>query len=197
MDGGRLFYLRLAEELQELGLHKVHSDGALFTYVKNGQLQGLVASHVDDLFIAGNDTFDKEVTEKLKGIFKFSKIEERSFKYCGCRISSKTDGIELDQNEYVDALEKIEEMEGSNERNLKDKEKKAVRAKIGELLWISLMTRPDLSYDVNVLSGEVSNATVKTAKEINKIVTKAKGSRNVLRFAKLGDCENLCRCQFR
>ena len=62
MDGGRLFYLRLAEELQELGLHKVHSDGALFTYVKNGKLQGLVASHVDDLFLAGNATFDKEVT---------------------------------------------------------------------------------------------------------------------------------------
>ena len=192
MDGGRLFYLRLAEELQELGLHKVHSDGALFTYVKNGKLQGLVASHVDDLFLAGNATFDKEVTEKLKGIFKFSKIEERSFKYCGCRISSKNDGsIELDQNEYIDALEKIDQMEGAIECNLTDKEIKAARAKIGELLWISLMTRPDLSYDINVLSGEVSKATVKTAKELNKIVTKAKGSRNVLRFAKLGDFDDL------
>ena len=33
LDGGRLFYLRLADELKKLGLHKVHADGALFTYV--------------------------------------------------------------------------------------------------------------------------------------------------------------------
>ena len=39
LDGGRLFYVKLAGKLQELGLHKVHSDGALFTYVKDGKLQ--------------------------------------------------------------------------------------------------------------------------------------------------------------
>ena len=53
------------------------------------------------------------------------------------------------------------------------------------------MTRPDLSYDLNVLSGEVSKATVNTAKELNKLVTKAKQSKNVLRFSKLGKIEDL------
>ena len=192
LDGGRLFYLRLAEELQGLGLHKVHSEGALFTYVKNGKLQGLVATHVDDLILAGNDIFEKEVTEKLMRILKFSKIEKKSFKYCGCHIVANDDGsVELDQNEYVDALEKIETMEGDPDRKLSEKETKAIRAKVGELLWVSLMTRPDLSYDLNVLSGEVSKATVNTAKELNKLVTKAKGSRNVLKFCKLGNIENL------
>ena len=47
LDGGRLFYLRLVEELTKLGLHKVHSDGALFTYVRDGVFHGLVASVVD------------------------------------------------------------------------------------------------------------------------------------------------------
>ena len=31
LDGGRLFYLKLSETLEHLGLHKVHADGALFT----------------------------------------------------------------------------------------------------------------------------------------------------------------------
>ena len=30
LDRGRLFYLRLAEELSRLGLHRVHADGAIF-----------------------------------------------------------------------------------------------------------------------------------------------------------------------
>ena len=33
-DGGRMFYLKLSETLQSLGLHKVHADGAMFTFVK-------------------------------------------------------------------------------------------------------------------------------------------------------------------
>ena len=188
MDGGRLFYLQLAEKLEELGLHKVHSDGAMFVYVKDNKLQGLVLSHVDDLLLAGNSTFKTEVEEKLKEFFTFSKIEENSFNYCGCRIAVQDDGtIELDQNKYIDALQRIGQMEGSSDRQLTDIEKKAVRAKVGELLWISLMTRPDLSYDINAISSEASKATVKTAKELNKIVRKAKDTKSVLRFGRLGD----------
>ena len=78
-------------------------------------------------------------------------------------------------------------MEGSSDRQLTDIEKKAVRAKVGELLWISLMTRPDLSYDINAISSEASKATVQTAKELNKIVRKAKDTKSVLRFGRLGD----------
>jgi hypothetical protein len=75
---------------------------------------------------------------------------------------------------------------------LTEKEKKEVRAKIGELLWISLMTRPDLSYDVNVLSSQVSKATVSTVMELNRLVTKAKKHKNnVLKFAKLGKLSDL------
>ena len=127
LDGGRKFYLKLSETLESLGLHKVHADGALFTFVKDGKLHGLVASHVDDLLIAGDDVFKQEVEEKLKEIFVFSKIEENSFKYCGCRINAKEDGtIEIDQKEYVDVIDKIAEVEGPIDRLLTEKEKKEV-----------------------------------------------------------------------
>ena len=119
-------------------------------------------------------------------------MEEGSFKYCGCRINVKDDGsIELDQNEYVESLTKVPDIEGPAERVLNDKEKKDARAKIGELLWISLMTRPDLSYDVNVLSSQVARATVSTACELNRLVTKAKNYTNVLKFTRLGDISEL------
>ena len=56
----------------------------------------------------------------------------------------------------------------------------SLRGKIGELLWIALTTRPDLSVDVNLLSSEVTNATVKTAKTVNRVLNKAKNTRNSL-----------------
>ena len=92
VDGGRLFYLRLSEQLVELGMHRVHSDGALFTYVKNGKLHGVITSHSDDLILAGDDEFDKDITVKLQEVFKFSKVEKDSFKYCGCNVTVKENG---------------------------------------------------------------------------------------------------------
>jgi hypothetical protein len=53
------------------------------------------------------------------------------------------------------------------------------------------MTRPDLSFDVNVLSSEVAKGTIETAKSINRLVKKAKTTRNVLRFLKLGHLSKL------
>ena len=87
-------------------------------------------------------------------------------------------------------MENLPLMDGTDERELSEKEKKEVRGKVGELLWISLMTRPDLSFDLNVTSSELGNSTVLTAKNVNKLVTKAKTIRNTLRFVHLGDIQN-------
>ena len=67
----------------------MHSDGAFFVYVKEGKLHGFVASHVDDLFMSGDDDFELKVEEELNKAFEFSKLEENNFKYCGCRITTK------------------------------------------------------------------------------------------------------------
>ena len=192
LDGGRLFYLKLADKLKKLGLNKVHADGALFSYVVDEKLHGIVTTNVDDLIMAGDEKFDNDVVKKLQQEFKFSKVENDSFNYCGCSITSAQDGtIELDQNEYIDKLEYMEEVVGDDEDELSQKEKKAARGKIGALLWISLISRPDLSFAVNRLSSEVSDGKVKTVKEINRLVKQSKSKRNSLRFTKLGDISKL------
>ena len=166
LDGGRLFYLKLEEKMKELGLHEVHSDGAVFTYVKGSTLHGFVATNVDDLLMVGDEVFEEEVTKKLQELFKFSKIEDKDFTYCGCKIAQQDDGsILLDQNKYIEELEQMERVDGDDDRALTAPEKKQARGKIGALLWISLITRPDLSFDVNVLSSEVASGTVKLLKK--------------------------------
>ena len=134
LDGGRMFYLRLVEELERLGLHKVHADGAIFSYVKSGKLHGLVVSHVDDFLLIGDNIFENEVEHELQKLFKFSKIESGCFKYCGSTIRTKSNGeVELDQQDYVDRLKAIE-IDESNDRSLTNDEIKLLRGKIGEIL---------------------------------------------------------------
>ena len=58
-------------------------------------------------------------------------------------------------------------------------------------MWISLMTRPDLAFDVNHLATEVPNATVETVKKMNKLVKKAKSMREIMRFVRLGEISDL------
>ena len=121
-----------------------------------------------------------------------SKIEEKSFKYCGCQITVQENGhILLDQNDYVDLLKEIERKTGDENRHLKASEVKDLRGKIGEILWISLMTRPDLAFDVNRIASEVPEVTVKTVKDMNRIIKKAKARKHIVRFTKLGHFSDL------
>ena len=103
--------------------------------VKDGKLQGLVTTHSDDLILAGNETFEKDITSKLQEMFTFSKVEENKFKYCGCNITVEKDGtITLDQNDYIERLEEIEMKDVNDHTELSKEEIKCVRGKIGELL---------------------------------------------------------------
>ena len=95
--------------------------------------------------------------------------------------------ITLDQNDYIEKLEELVVENIDESTDLSKQEIKLVRGKIGELLWVSLMTRPDIAFDVNILSSEVARGTVATAKAVNKIVKKAKSSRSILKFTRLGD----------
>ena len=56
-------------------MHRIHSDGAFFRQVKDGKLHGLVRTHSDELILAGNEKFERDIVTKLQQMFKFSKIE--------------------------------------------------------------------------------------------------------------------------
>ena len=94
-----------------------------------------MTTNVDDLLMIGDEVFNKDVTEKLQKLFKFSKIEDKEFTYCGCKISQREDGsILLDQNEYIKDLTQIDRVEGCDERQLTREEKKVARGKRGAFL---------------------------------------------------------------
>jgi hypothetical protein len=183
IDGSRLFYLELKQ---------VSGDPAMFTFHQDGKLVGIVCIHVDDLLMMGNTYFHQLVPQNLFKLFKFSKVEKRKFKYLGCQIEKCQNGdITLNQNEYIENIQEVHCPSGRNNYPVKENERKEIRRVVGELLWVSLMTRPDLSFEVNYLSSNISTAKIKDLKCAKRLVEKAKHEPVTLSFTRLGRSEKM------
>ena len=60
-----------------------------------------------------------------------------------------------------------------------------LRSKIGQLLWVSNQTRPDISFDTSNLAVNINNATTKDIITLNKVVSKLKRELYILKFSQL------------
>merc|ERR1712055_85918 len=56
-DAARAWYLRVKDELLKLGVKMSSYDCALFYWIVNGKLQGIIGLYVDDFIWAGTDEF--------------------------------------------------------------------------------------------------------------------------------------------
>ena len=73
--------------LPSLGANVSAYDNALFLWHDdNGKLFDMLVSHVDDFVFCGTATFQTEVIEELKSIFKVGLYANGSFKYMGLNV---------------------------------------------------------------------------------------------------------------
>ena len=90
----------------KIGLRKLEGDEALyFKNNENGDLVGMVSTHVDDFNLAGTESFLAMVTEEIRKELDISKIEESSFRFTGIDVKKFEDWIELSKNDYSVSLE--------------------------------------------------------------------------------------------
>ena len=82
-------------------------------------------------------------------------------------------------------------------RSLKDRnsllveeEKKGYRSLVGQLNWVATQTRPDISYDVCLLSTVFGEAKMQDLLHANKVVKRIKETPVVLRFNRLQSIES-------
>ena len=77
---------------------------------------------------------------------------------------------------------------------LADDEKKEYRALVGQLNWIATQTRPDILFEVCLLSSVFDTATVEDLLHANKFVRKVKSSQVTVKFPKLQSEEISVEC---
>ena len=100
------------------------------------------------------------------------------------QLDDKT--IVLDQNNFAETLQKIPvSLSRDQSEPVTDKERKLLRAAVGQLNWLAGISRPDLSFDVCQLSTRISQATIRDLIDANKVIRRAKQDQYYVTFPPL------------
>ena len=189
-EASRLWFEELSADLENRGGQKMLGDEAVFLFFRNEKLVGIVCVHVDDIIATGDAQFHEEVVDKIKKRFKISKDQEGNFTYTGMAIWTDSKGqVHLNQNKYIEEMEEIPV--GVEDDMSDEKCKGVIRQAVGKLLYLNL-TRPDLSFKINMLSrltpGENQRDKVKQAREL---IAEVKKSKVEIKYVSLGSLDSL------
>jgi len=179
----RLWYKHLSAILIELGFIIFPYDEAVFMHITYSMI---IICHVDDLIITGPDNIQIQqiVTEinkdiKLQDLGELSQFLGMDFKY-----NIETGELYINQNEYTkNIINKYNKQDltpintpsdlgtqliKSNTKASKE-DIKLFQQQIGALLYLSLKTRPDITYAVNLCSRFMANPDKLHFKALDRI----------------------------
>lgn len=177
-DAPMSWFLTISKALKRYGLVQYQADFAVFFYFVDGIAEGVMTLHVDDILMAGSTKFWENIVTKLRSDFIVGSEVSKSFTYCGVSVESTIGkdtsvSIRVAQEAYTSSLELLEIPNGSESSMLVDWSYLGFRSRLGGLSWISLQSRPDVSYSVNQLSVIQANPCISDAKSLNKVLREA------------------------
>ena len=197
-DAARAWYLRVKQELLQLGVKISKFDSALFSWHWDGECQGVICVYVDDFLWAGTDLFYERIIQKLEKLFLIGRFGEGEFKYIGLKINNNNDAVTtIDQLEYASSVKPIViscRRAGEKGSEINEKEKTEFRSLLGQLNWIGTQTRPDILFDVGDLTGCAKTATISEVLRLNKVVSRLAGQQVKLKYPRMEDI-NGCHLQ--
>ena len=184
--------------VKELGFTRMTSDQCMFT-LSRGKSQVHLSVYVDDVLILDNDAeLRKEILQKLSKRFPVNENETGDASWLlGINITKdKVAGtIKLSQEAAIDTLVDRCNLDYSNpsripmtdllpklEKAEVDPETciggKSFRSVLGSCLYLSMVTRPDISFAVNHLARHAITPGKAHAKALTKVVQYLKGTRS-------------------
>lgn len=190
-DAARMWYTNVREQTDKAGLTKSLYDDALFFSFDDGILSGMMTVHVDDFVFAGTELFQAKIKEHLLDGFEIKSEESTVFDYLGLEVSQDLTQHEITvgQEKYIQELKTIEIDKSRKSRKtspLTSSEYAQFRTGVGQLLWISIQSRPDISFTVCQLSNHLKEPNIEDLNWYNKTVKKLKTEDSVpLVFSKI------------
>jgi len=204
-DAPRNWYVTLRSFLESKGVLVSKYDPALFyMYDPDGGLIGVMVCHVDDFLWGGNDVFKELIINPLMEKFRIGTVSKTAFRFLGMNVEQHVDGITVDQNLFIDKVDKMELSKNKRNKLLKllnisklnEVDVSNMRRVLGQLNWVSGKTRPDLSFEACQASTRINEATVKDVSCLNKAVKKLKSEDWSLMFKHLMLDDTLYVCVF-
>ena len=71
---------------------------------ENGNLEGMISTHIDDFNLARSEKFLETMTEEIKKVLDVLKVEDGKFRFTGIDVERFEDRIELSMNDYTASL---------------------------------------------------------------------------------------------
>ena len=161
-DASRKFWLRVKSIFKELGLRKLDGDEAVYYKLnEEGNLEGMVSTHVDDFDVAGRKKFVKMLTKEISKVLDVSTVESDCFRFTGIYVKKVKEGIEISMEDYAKSLEEVQIRDAKANDALTRDEFKVLMKFVGKLNWLAANTRPDLAIYALKLAKKQKKATVK------------------------------------
>ena len=190
-DASRKFWLKVKEVFGKFGFKKLTVEEALYyKHNKNGDLEGMVSTHVDDFSLAGSKSFLDAVTEEIGKTLDISKVENDKFRFTGIDVEKFDDRIEISMTDYAASLEDIAVREDASDKKLTRDEMRVLRKYVGKLSWLATNTRPDLSIHALDLAKKEKQATLKDLRSVNRVLLKVREKESRVMFGKIGSKRN-------
>ena len=183
-DASRFWYLRVREEIIKLDGEVSALDQGLFLFFENNELQGIISCFVDDMVYGGNIEFENNVIKPLRQTFTISSENRQSFYYVGINIHQNPDkSIVVNQTSYIKSIISIPLTKHRNpDDELSSEETTEFRGVVGQLNWVSGITRPDISFEVCNASTKCASPTIRDVIRLNKVIRQLKNDNCQLFF---------------
>lgn len=195
-QSGHLWWKTAEDMLVSKGFGKVENEWGLYILRKDGHPIMAILLYVDDILAAGRYTAEiEDMFDAFDEKFKLTKLGQASY-LLGVRITRDERYIYLSQAAYVDTItqslpglchtvSKYTPMQGPLARTKEGDVKphkavvRAYQELLGKLLWLSVMTRPDIAFAASYLGRFCHCPTSYQWEMMMRVVSYLSNTRNI------------------
>ena len=192
-QSGRQWGHLCADTLIADGFEQCKADPCIFRKVVDGEVVMIVGVYVDDLLVGGSEEDCQWLFASLNKKIPTNDLGECTW-YDGCGIERDVElgTIKLSQEAYVESLMKrfdeqsISDIPASPGADLGPKQDNEpgknwpVREAVGSLMWLSTVTRPDITNAVRAVARYAHEPTERLWQAITKIISYLSGTKSLV-----------------
>ena len=191
-QSGRKWGNLCAHTLIEDDFEQCKADPCIFRRILNGVVVMIVGVYMDDLLVGGSEEDCESLLVSLNKKFPTNDLGECTWHNgCGIERNVELGIIKLPQEAYVESLMRSFDVHSTSnipaspgadlgpKREDEPGRDWPVREAVGSLLWLSTMTRPDITNAVRAVARYAHEPTERLWKAITKILSYLDGTKSL------------------